>query len=73
MINKDDNLEIIKIGCFGHSNAGKKDLVRKYIKNDNDDLVLSTVGIEYFITKRILSDGKEYIIKFYDTAGQERY
>ena len=72
---KDQNniLEIIKIGCFGHSNAGKKDLVRKYIKNDNDDLVLSTVGIEYFITKRILSDGKEYIIKFYDTAGQKRY
>ena len=73
MIDQNNIFEIIKIGCFGDSNVGKKDLVRKYIKADNDDFDLPNIGFECFITKRILSDRKEYKIIFYDTAGQERY
>ena len=74
MINKDDNLEIIKIGCFGDSSVGKAYFIRKYV-NDiiNIDWTLSTVGIEYYTTKKILSDGNEYKITIYDTAGQEKY
>ena len=74
MINKDDNLEIIKIGCFGDSSIGKTYFIRKYV-NDiiNIDCNLSTVGIEYYTTKKILSDGNKYKITIYDTAGQEKY
>ena len=45
---------------------------RKYVKY-HSDFDLSTVGVEYFMTNKILSDGKKYRIKIFDTAGQERY
>ena len=74
MINKDDNLENIKIGCFGDSAVGKTYLTRKFVNDiTNIDSTLSTIGVEYYITQRILSDGKKYNITIYDTAGQEKF
>jgi len=72
MENNDNKLEMIKIGCFGESSVGKTCFARKYVKCDSE-FDLSTVGVEYFITNKTLSDGKKYKIKIYDTAGQERY
>ena len=74
MINKDDNIESIKIGCFGDSCVGKSYLIRKYVNDiTNIDSNITTAGIDYYATKRILSNGKKYKITIYDTAGQEKY
>jgi len=73
MVDKDENLENIKIGCFGDSNVGKTLLTKKYIKDNKLDSLLSTIGVENYTTKRILSDGEKYKITIYDTAGQEKY
>ena len=73
MGDKNDNLEIIKIGFFGDSSVGKTYLARKYVKDKNLDYTLSTTGVEYYTTKRNLSDGNQYKITIYDTAGQERF
>ena len=74
MINKDDNIESIKIGCFGDSCVGKTYLIRKYVNDiTNIDSNITTAGIDYYATKRILSNGKKYKITIYDTAGQEKY
>ena len=68
-----ENLENIKIGCFGDSNVGKTLLTKKYIKDNKLDSLLSTIGVENYTTKRILSDGEKYKITIFDTAGQEKY
>ena len=73
MGDNDNNLETILIGCLGESSVGKTYLTRKYVKDINVDFNIPTVGIECFITKRILSNGKKYKITIYDTAGQEKY
>jgi small GTP-binding protein len=73
MENNDIVLKCIKIGCFGESSVGKTYFAKNYIKDIKDGFDLATVGVEYFITNRILSDGKNYKIKICDTAGQERY
>ena len=72
MNEKDDYLKIIKIGLFGESSMGKNYLARKYC-NVNLDYTLSTLGFEYYTTKRNLSNGNQNKIKIYDTAGQERF
>ena len=71
MENNDNILGIIKIGCFGDSSVGKTRLAWKYVKCESD-FDLSTVGVEYFMTNKILSDGKKYKIKIFVTAGQYR-
>ena len=73
MENNDIIFKNIKIGCFGESSVGKTYFAKNYIKDIKDGFDLATVGVEYFITNRILSDGKNYKIKICDTAGQERY
>jgi GTPase SAR1 family protein len=60
MGDKDNNIETIIIGCLGDSNVGKTYLTRKYVKDKNVDFNIPTVGIEFFMTKRILSNGKKY-------------
>ena len=74
MIEEDDNLAKIILGCFGDSTVGKTHLIRKFV-NDiiNIESTLSTIGVEYYTTKRNLSDGNQYNIIIYDTAGQERF
>jgi len=69
----DDNLSEIQIGCFGDSTVGKTYLTRRYIKDPKIDYTLTTIGVEFLKTKRILSDGNKYKVTIYDTAGQERY
>ena len=56
----DDNLSEILIGCFGDSTVGKTYLTRRYIKDPKIDYTLTTLGVEYYRTKRILSDGNKY-------------
>ena len=73
MISKDDYLKTIKIGILGESSVGKQLLARKFCKESNFDFNLSSIGIEYFVTKRILSDGNKYKITILDTTGQERF
>jgi len=69
----DDNLSEIKIGCLGDSSVGKTLLAKKYVKDPKIDYTISTIGVEFLKTKRILSDGNKYKVIIYDTAGQERY
>ena len=70
---KDDDNEVIKIGCFGESSVGKTCLSRRFVDDNNFDFSIPTIGIEHFTKMLILSDGQKYKIKIYDTAGQERY
>ena len=73
MSDNDNNFESIKVGCFGESSVGKTYFSRKYVGDPNIDFVISTIGVEYFTRKKMLSNGKKYKITIYDTAGQERF
>ena len=48
MINEDDNLESIKIGCFGDSCVGKTYFIRKYA-NDIKNLDSNLLTVELII------------------------
>ena len=75
MADKKDNeiVESIKIGSLGNSEVGKTYLTKKYTNSNNSNLNLITVGIDFYTTEKIFCNGKKYIIKIYDTAGQERF
>ena len=57
---------------LGEGHVGKTCIVTKYTKNIFDDNTLMTVGVDNCMDQ-VTFDGNEYIIKIFDTAGQERY
>lgn len=57
---------------IGDSQVGKSSLTLKYVNNDFNDTLLSTIGKE-IREKKVTIDGKDIKIKIHDTAGQERY
>ena len=61
-----------KILLLGESNVGKTTIFNRYISNTVEKNVSSTIGVD-FETKTLEHKGKKYIIKLFDTAGQERF
>ena len=72
---KDDNKSfdmIFKIILIGDSGVGKTNILSKFIKNEFEERLKPTVGVE-FGSKNFTIDG--YLVKaqIWDTAGEERY
>lgn len=62
----------IQLILIGESSVGKTALLFQYNQKVFSNKSLSTVGVEYF-TKEEKIDDKLIRIKFWDTAGQEKY
>ena len=72
-MNKEIARKKFNVTLLGESDVGKTRMTNTYFgKLDENDTILSTIGIESTIDKATF-DGIEYKFKIYDTAGQERY
>ena len=62
----------LKILLVGDKNAGKTEIVEKYVDNRSNDIHLTTIGSEHK-DKIITIDNYEIKLMIWDTSGQERY
>ena len=72
MTNNLQGLTEYKILLLGESGVGKTTIFTRYISNNVDKNNTATIGVD-FETKKLEYKGKKYIIKLFDTAGQERF
>ena len=63
---------IVNIILIGNANVGKTNLVYRYINNEFNEGLPSTIGLDY-LYKLFNQDGQNLNVKFWDTAGQEKY
>ena len=66
-------MERINLFTLGNSQVGKTCFILRYTKNTFNSTYISTIGIDFLTKNAFLSNGEQYQILFYDTAGQERY
>jgi Ras-related protein Rab-18 len=64
--------EPFKIIMIGDTSVGKTSLMRRYIEGIYNEKTLSTIGIELF-KKEVSIQNKNYVMKIWDTCGQERF
>ena len=67
-----DDPEHFKIIIIGDTSVGKTSLMRRYIEGIYNEKTLSTIGIELF-KKEITIQNKNYVMKIWDTCGQEKF
>ena len=74
MSDKKDNVEEIKIKmmALGNSDVGKTSFVIRYTQDKFHEKKITSIGIDLIVKKKTINN-KNYILQFYDTAGQERY
>ena len=65
----------IRIGMVGNHGGGKTSLLRRFVKNEpqNPNTQVSTFGYDDSHEMKVKIDGELFLIKFGDTAGQERF
>ncbi len=68
---KQNFTDTISIITIGDSSVGKTSIIRKFIDNNFSVGTLPTIGVELFKTELKINDEK-YLIKIWDTCGQER-
>lgn len=61
-----------KFLLIGNGNVGKTSLVRRLCRNEFDETIEATIGVE-FLTKVVTVNDTEVKLQIWDTAGQERY
>ena len=61
-----------KIILLGSAAVGKSNMMNRFLKGIFEETYLSTIGINC-LDKKFNFDGKKVKIKYFDTAGQERY
>ena len=64
--------EGIKITLIGNSGVGKTSIINQYIDQTFDEANAATIGANYS-EKVITKNNKEYELKRWDTAGQEKF
>ena len=62
----------LKILLLGHSDSNKTQILHKFINNSFENNNSNTIGVD-FECKPIEYKDKKYLIKLFDTAGQERF
>ena len=62
----------IKILLLGETNVGKSSIFNRFIYNKYKKVIGSTIGVD-FETKTIQYKDNSYLIRLFDTAGQERF
>jgi small GTP-binding protein len=63
---------IIKILIVGDSNVGKTNLINRYIDNTFNENIVNSIDFD-IKTKIVKIFNKKILIKFFDTAGQEKF
>ena len=63
---------IVNIIIIGDTSVGKTNLVSRFVKNEYSEDFKPTIGADFF-TKIHTINNKNINVKFWDTAGQEKY
>jgi len=63
----------IKIITLGNFSVGKTSFIYKYIDDYFSFNYISTLGVDFKQKEIILKNGKNAILRIFDTAGQERF
>ena len=61
-----------KIILLGESSVGKTSLIKRYLKNEFEEVIVSTIS-ENFVEKEIDVNGNKIYLEIWDTAGEERF
>ena len=62
----------LKIVILGEGRVGKTSILSKYFKKQFDSNQQSTINPSFY-DKKVNFQGKEYLLAFWDTAGQEQF
>lgn len=62
----------IRIITIGDANTGKTSCLHRYINNNFDPNIMSTIGLDY-MNKKVVMDNVPYEVEVFDTCGQERF
>ena len=71
MSQKKNFKDTISIITIGDSSVGKTSIIKKFSDNNFSIGTLPTIGVELFKTELNIN-GENYLIKIWDTCGQER-
>ena len=63
----------IKIITLGNYSVGKSSFISKYLDNNFSFNYISTLGVDFKQKEIKLKNGKNAILRIFDTAGQERF
>lgn len=63
---------VVKVVLLGSSGVGKSSIIYRYVTNDWDESVQTTLGAA-FMDKQINYKGINFKFQIWDTAGQEKY
>jgi small GTP-binding protein len=67
-----NNEKDVKVILLGESGVGKTCIINRYINNEFQNNVVSTLGSAFFL-KEIIKGDTKYNVNVWDTTGQERY
>ena len=62
-----------RIITLGDSAVGKTSLIKRFVKDEFDELNMSTIGLDFCFKTIIINENKEIKLKLVDTSGQEKY
>ena len=62
----------VKVVLLGDTGVGKSSLVLRFVTNNYKPYNESTIGAS-FMSKVIMTNGKQIKFQIWDTAGQEKY
>ena len=66
-------IEEIRIIILGNSAVGKTSFIIKYTENKFTPEHISTLGVDIKKKEVKLKNGKDFLLKIFDTAGEERF
>ena len=68
----EENL-IFKIIILGDSGVGKTSIIKRYVNNNFEDNISSSIGINFVIKDLFFNKKQKVSLKLMDTCGQEKY
>ena len=63
---------VMEVIILGDASVGKSNVMLRYVQNKFEENSLPTIGCDYMKVNKSFQ-GKKFLIKFWDTAGQEKY
>jgi len=70
---EEKEVKTFKIITLGNSGVGKTSIINRYIKNQFDTNIASTLGMNFDYKEIHFNNKDKIILKLLDTAGQEKY
>jgi len=72
-MNNKGNSKTFNIITLGDSGVGKTSIINRYVKNEFDNNLSSTLGMNFAYKEILFNNGDKIMLKLVDTAGQEKY